>query len=59
MDLKGTFLVIVLVVSVIAEEEPNRHRMDINRLLVDVRMIDKEIDKYCRLNWSIATGKKA
>ena len=49
MDLKGTFLVIVLVVSVIAEEEPNRHRMDINRLLVDVRMIDKEIDKYSRV----------
>lgn len=37
MDLKGTFLVIVLVVSVIAEEEPNRHRMDINRLLVDTK----------------------
>jgi len=38
MDLKETFLVIVLVVSsVIAEEEPNRHRMDINRLLVDTK----------------------
>jgi len=38
MDLKRTFLVIVLVVSsVIAEEEPNRHRMDINRLLVDTK----------------------
>jgi len=38
MDLKGIFLVIVLAQSsVIAEEEPNRHRMNMNRLLVSIK----------------------